>query len=156
MGKNHEQVSVVVSLSQAGQVDLHRTLGQLEQAAEIATGLPPRDVYMGGPPVDNVAIDNEGASTLRHLAALSALTGLALAYWCMRQWGLTILICTTAIYSAAIALALVYFTGSMMDAIMYSMPPVVYTAALSGAIHIINYYRSTVAETGFAGATGRA
>jgi hypothetical protein len=156
VGKDHEQVSVVVSLSAAGQVDLHRTLAELEKAAELATGLPLHDIYMGGPPVDNVAIDDEGSSTLRHLAALSALTGVVLAYWCMRQLGLTFLICATAVYSAALALAAVYFTGSAMDAIMYSMPAVVYTAALSGAIHIINYYRSTVAETARAGAPGRA
>ncbi|HVU89818.1 MAG TPA: MMPL family transporter [Pirellulales bacterium] len=156
VGKDHRQVSAVVSLSPKGQVDLHDTLAQLEKAAEMATGLSARDIYMGGPPVDNVAIDDESAGTLRYLAGLSALTGLGLAYWCMRQWGLTVLICTAAVYSALVALAMVYFTGNMMDAIMYSMPPVVYTAALSGAIHIINYYRATVGEGGRAGAAGRA
>ena len=121
----------------------------------MATGLSPHDIYMGGPPVDNVAIDDESAGTLHYLAGLSALSGLAFAYWCMRQWGLTVLICTTAVYGV-VALAMVYFTGNMMDAIMYSMPPVVYTAALSGAIHIINYYRATMAESGRSGAAGRA
>jgi len=156
VGRDQRQVSAVVALSPAGQADLHFTLAELHRAAEMATGLPKHDIYMGGPPVDNVAIDVEGSNTLRHLAVLSALVGLALSYWCMRQWSLTILICTAAVYSAAIALALVYFTGHMMDAILYSMPPVVYTAALSGSIHIINYYRNAVSEQGLAGAPGRA
>ncbi len=59
MGQDHRQVSAVVSLSPAGQIDLHYTIEQLERAAEMATGLGPRDIYMGGPPVDNVAIDDE-------------------------------------------------------------------------------------------------
>ncbi|MES1213096.1 MAG: MMPL family transporter [Singulisphaera sp.] len=156
VGKDHRQVSAVVSLSQAGQQNLHYTLAQLEKAAEIATGFAPHEIYMGGPPVDNVAIDNEGSSTLRQLAVLSAMVGVALAYWCMRQLSLTILICAAAVYSAAIALSLVYYTGSMMDAILYSMPAVVYTSALSGAIHIINYYRNVVSEHGLQGAPERA
>ncbi|MBI2823762.1 MAG: MMPL family transporter [Planctomycetia bacterium] len=155
VGKD-EQTSAVVALTPKGQEDPHRSIEELTRAAELATGLSPEEIYMGGPPVDNVAIDNEGKKTLRYLATLSALLGLGLAYWCMRQWYLTILVFACAIYSAAIALALVHFTGNTMDAILYSMPPVVYTASLSGAIHIINYYRNTVHETGLQGAPGRA
>ncbi|MBI2825368.1 MAG: MMPL family transporter [Planctomycetia bacterium] len=150
-----DQVSAVVALTPKGQADPHRSIAELAKAAIEATGLPREEIYMGGPPVDNVAIDDEGQKTLRYLASLSALLGLGLAYWCMRQVYLTILIFSCAVYSACLALALVYFTGNTMDAILYSMPPVVYTAALSGAIHIINYYRNTVYETGLKGAPGR-
>ena len=145
----------VVSLSPKGQNKLHHTLGELYRAAEMASGLPEDEIYMGGPPVDNVAIDNEGQRTLRQLAIMSAVVGLGLSYWCMRQVYLTVLIIVCAVYSAAIALALVYFTGSSMDAILYTMPAVVYTASLSGSIHIINYYRNTVYEGGREGAPGR-
>ena len=154
VGKDHKQTSAVVSLSPKGQNKLHHTLGELYRAAEMASGLPEDEIYMGGPPVDNVAIDNEGQRTLRQLAIMSAVVGLGLSYWCMRQVYLTVLIIVCAVYSAAIALALVYFTGSSMDAILYTMPAVVYTASLSGSIHIINYYRNTVYEGG-RGAPGR-
>ena len=110
--------------------------------------MPHGEIYMGGPPVDNVAIDLEGQKTLRQLAFFSALMGLGLSYWCMRQLYLTVLIIACAVYSAAISLSLVYFMGSSMDAILYTMPPVVYTASLSGAIHIINYYRNAVHDGG--------
>ncbi len=156
IGKNGKQTSAVVSLTPHAQDNLHYTLDELYRAAELATGLPHNEIYMGGPPVDNVAIDLEGQKTLRQLALFSALVGLGLSYWCMRQLYLTALIIACAIYSAAIALSAVYFTGSTMDAILYSMPPVVYTASLSGAIHIINYYRNAVHEGGLAGAPGRA
>ncbi len=155
IGKNGEQTSAVVSLTPHAQDNLHYTLDELYRAAELATGLPHDQIYMGGPPVDNVAIDREGQKTLRQSALFSALVGLGLSYWCMRQLYLTALIIACAIYSAGIALAAVYFTGSTMDAILYSMPPVVYTASLSGAIHIINYYRNAVHEGGLAGARAR-
>jgi predicted RND superfamily exporter protein len=156
IGRDGKQTSAVVSLSKQGQDDLHHTVAELYRAAQLAAGLPESEIYLGGPPVDNVAIDLEGQKTLRKLALFSALVGLGLSYWCMRQFYLTTLIIFCAVYSATIALAAVYYTGSTMDAILYSMPPVVYTASLSGAIHIINYYRNTVYETGRAGAPGRA
>ncbi len=157
IGTDQQQTSAIVSLSQAGQDDLHRTLRVLYQTAEQATGLDRRQIHLGGPPVDNVAIDEEGQKTLRVLVGLSALVGLLLAWWFMRALGLTAIIFCAGVYSAALCLALVYYTGGKMDAVVYSMPPVVFTMALSGAIHIINYYRNVVAETGLdAGATGRA
>ncbi|HVU89923.1 MAG TPA: MMPL family transporter [Pirellulales bacterium] len=156
VGKDGKQTSAVVSLTQHAQDKLHYTLDELYRAAELATGLPRSEIYMGGPPVDNVAIDLEGQKTLRQLALFSALVGLGLSYWCMRQMYLTVLIIACAVYSAVISLSLVYFTGSSMDAILYTMPPVVYTASLSGAIHIINYYRNAVHDGGLAGAAERA
>ena len=155
VGKDRKQTSAVVSLSPKGQNHLHYTLGELYRAAEFASGLPEDEIYMGGPPVDNVAIDNEGQRTLRQLAIMSAVVGIGLSYWCMRQVYLTLLIIVCAVYSAGIALALVYFTGSTMDAILYTMPAVVYTASLSGSIHIVNYYRNVVYESGHEGAPGR-
>lgn len=156
VGKDGIKTSVVVSLTQKAQQNLHHTLDELYRAAELATDLPHEQIYLGGPPVDNVAIDLEGQKTLRQLALFSALVGLGLSYWCMRQLYLTGLIIACAVYSAVLALSAVYFTGNTMDAILYSMPPVVYTASLSGAIHILNYYRGTVQELGVEGAPGRA
>jgi uncharacterized protein len=157
VGNDLKQSCAIVSLSRAGQDDLHRTLAVLYAAAEEATGLPRRQIHMGGPPVDNVAIDDEGQKTLRVLIVISGLVGLCLSWTCMRSFKLTALVFCAGVYSAALSLALVYYTGGKMDAVVYSMPPVVFTAALSGAIHIINYYRNVVLETGRdAGAAGRA
>ena len=47
----------------------------------------------------------------------------------------------TALYAGAISLSLVYYSGSAMNAILLTMPAVVYVAGISGAIHFANYYR---------------
>jgi hypothetical protein len=52
--------------------------GALLRLVEMA-GIPSDSVRMGGPPVDNVAIDEEGERTLIRLAGLSGLLGLGLA-----------------------------------------------------------------------------
>ena len=43
-----------------------------------------------------------------------------------------------------------------MDAVMMSMPALVYVLGISGAIHFVNYYRDVRAETGPIGTVERA
>ena len=57
---------------------------------------------------------------------------------------------------AAAALASIWFTGEKTDAVVLSMPALVYVLAISGAVHLINYYRDAAEEGGLDGATDRA
>ncbi len=75
-----------------------------------------------------------------------------------------------AVISAGASLAIVYYYGVVwerwlmgmdrphlgtVDAILLSMPAVVYVLGLSGAIHLVNYYRDERDERGLAGAVER-
>ena len=113
-------------------------------------------VILGGPPVDNVAITHEGEQTLTRLIGLCGFIGLALAWLCFRDFRLTMFVFWLAIISAGIALASVSFTGGTCDAILLSMPALVYVLAMSGAIHLINYYHDAVREHGLDMAPERA
>ncbi|MDR1477387.1 MAG: MMPL family transporter [Planctomycetaceae bacterium] len=113
-------------------------------------------IIMGGPPVDNVAVGIEGERTLYRLAGVCAVMGLVIALVCLGSLRVTMFVFFTAILSAGISLALVWATGSRCDAIMLSMPALVYVLAISGAIHIINYYRDVIREHGISGAAERA
>ncbi|MDR3110078.1 MAG: MMPL family transporter [Planctomycetaceae bacterium] len=120
-----------------------------------------REVYMdgvilGGPPVDNVAIDYEGQRTLVRLAGICAVMGFVISYLCLRSLRLTCFVFWASILSAGLAMALVTFTGSRCDAILLSMPALVYVLTLSSAIHIINYYHDVIREQGLSGAAEKA
>ncbi|QDU57619.1 MMPL family transporter [Aeoliella mucimassa] len=149
----------------------------MRKAIEHVVGIVTNDMkieherlHIGGPPVDNVAIDVEGERTLKTLAGLSGLVGLVLAYLCFRNLRLTGMVLFVAIVSAGASLAMVYYYGAVevlgfgadtprlgkIDAILMSMPAVVYVLALSGAIHLVNYYRDAVHEHGRRGAVERA
>ncbi len=123
----------------------------LEQA-----GVTADELRMGGPPVDNVAIDEEGERTLIRLAGLSGLLGLGLAWWSLRSVLLTCIVFASGVLSAAASLGLVWLTGETLDAILMSMPSLVYVLAISGAVHLINYYRDAVRSGGLEGSAERA
>ena len=109
---------------------------------------PGEGIRMGGSPVDNVAIDVEGERTLMRLASLSALVGLGISMACFRSWRLTLMVFWIAILAAGIGMATVFWTGSSVDAVMLSMPSLVYVLAISGAVHIVNYYHDAIRESG--------
>lgn len=119
-------------------------------------GISADEVRLGGPPVDNVAIDEEGERTLLKLALLSGAFGLGLTWWSLRSLRMTVIVFSCGILSAAMSLASVYLFGSSMDAILMSMPAMIYVFTVSGAIHYINYYREAIYDGGFQGAVYRA
>ncbi len=164
-GPDGQQTALLLTLSDAGQRDLKRAIGRpvlgrpRGRLLEVATGqvgIPADDLKLGGPPVDNVAIDEEGTITLARLVGFCAMVGLGLAMVCFRSVKITLMIFFVGGVSAVASLGMVWWTGGTLDAIVMSMPSLVYVLGLSGAVHIVNYYRDAVEEQGVAGAAGRA
>ena len=121
---------------------------------EAIAGMPP--LRMGGPPVDNMAIDEEGSVTLVRLVGYSVLLGIVLSYLCFGSIKITIMVFVVGGSAAMLSMAMVWWTAGRVDAILMSMPSLVYVLGLSGAIHVINYYRDEVRARGQSGAAGRA
>ncbi len=133
----------------------HEAVEQVYVAGE-ETGIPRSIMHLGGPPVDNVAIDVEGERSLMMLASTCGILGLILSWWSLRSVRLTAIVCSTAVLSAGASLALVWLSGATMNAILMTMPALVFVAAISGAIHLANYYRDAVENGGISGAADRA
>ncbi len=111
---------------------------------------------LGGPPVDNAAIDEEGQITLVRLLGLSLAVGLGLSWLCFRSINITIMVFLVGGFSAIVSVGIIYWTGSQLDAVLMSMPSLVYVLGISGAVHVVNYYRESVGEHGMATAPDRA
>ncbi len=175
------QTCIMVTLSHQGTADLRRVIGRgllgkprgklVTMAADSGVRPPSKPpmmplakhelaagkvLRMGGPPVDNVAIDEEGQITLVRLIGFSVVLGLGLGYLCFRRVSVTLMIFLVGGISAIASLGIVWWTGSSVDAILMSMPSLVYVLGLSGAVHIVNYYREAAREHGLEGATRRA
>ncbi len=138
------------------QILMGREDGILYQLAVKECAISRPSIHMGGPPVDNVAIDDEGEITLMRLVGLSALVGLCLSYYCFRSKRVTLMVFCCGVYGAAASLAIVFFTRGTVDAVLMSMPSVIYVLGISGAIHLVNYYMDAVRESGQEGAAGKA
>lgn len=163
-GPDGKQTCMLITLSHSGTVNHHRVIGRgmlgrprgrlFELAQE--SGISFENLKLGGPPVDNVSIDEEGTITLVRLVSLCAILGLGLAYMCFRSVSATLIVFFIGGMSAVASIAFVGWFGCSIDAILMSMPSLVYVLGISGAVHIMNYYREAVEEHGHAGAPEKA
>lgn len=158
IGKDGKLTSAVITFTPHGsdQGQLRKAVNVIRRLATEECGVNSDALHMGGPPVDNVALDEAGEASLFRLAGLAAAVGLFIAWWCLRIPKLIFLVFSTGIYSAMLSLAIVYYTGTNMNAILLTMPTLVYVAAISGAIHLTNYYREAIEHDGVRYAAGSA
>ncbi|HEV7283011.1 MAG TPA: MMPL family transporter [Pirellulaceae bacterium] len=169
LGDDGRQTALVVTLTEEALNDfrkaigrgnekwraLHHPQGALFDAID-QVGIDKASVHVGGPPVDNVAIDEEGEKTLIRLMGLSTLLGLILAWRALKSVKLTIMVFCCGILSAAASLAVIWMWGDTTDAVVLAMPSLIYVLAISGAIHILNYYKEAIEDGGMRGAAYRA
>ncbi len=163
-------VAYLAGSGKASNKDMRNVVDYVKKVAIEECGVPEPELRMGGPTCDNVAIDRAGSGSLSRLALLSGVVGLAISYWCFRNIPLTAMVVAVGAISAVTSLAIVFYYGVIevliggydyqkygkMDAVLMSMPAVVYVLGLSGAIHLVNYYRDARIKHGLKGAVERA
>ncbi|MCA9192499.1 MAG: MMPL family transporter [Planctomycetales bacterium] len=172
------QTCVVITLTEVARRNLQRVIGRgmmgqpfgrvFQISQECGVQPPPRPttapppfswfaknlaatepvLHIGGPPVDNVAIDEEGTITLVRLIGYSIALGLGLSLLCLRSIKLMTMVFFVGGVSAMTSLSLVWWSNASVDAILLTMPSLVYVLGMSGAVHIVNYYRDAVIEQG--------
>ncbi len=168
IGPDGRQTVIMANLTEVASGNLRAAIGRPAQRfgfishqpspffqALTNAGITEDEVRLGGPPVDNNAIDEEGENSLVKLAGLAGLLGVSLAYYSLRSIRMTIVVFMCGVLSAALSLAIVYWSGTSMDAILMSMPALIYVLAVSGAVHVTNYYKQAVIHHGFDGAVER-
>jgi predicted RND superfamily exporter protein len=155
IGPDGKQTCAVVTLSEDSRLKLRFALQEI-RAAAVDIGLPAQDVHLGGPAVVNDAINASSTQSLVRLAGLAGLVGVVIAWLCFREIRLTLIVFIVAGYSAALSLAFVPLCGVPLNAILITMVPLVYVAAMSGAIHLSNYYRESLRRVGPQAAIGDA
>lgn len=176
------QTCVVITLTDAARRNLRQVIGRglmghtqgrvFQLASESGVAPPPKPttipppfswlvvqpvvseptIHVGGPPVDNVAIDEEGTITLVRLIGYSIVLGLGLSLACLRSFKLMMIVFFVGGVSAVFSLGAVWWANSSVDAILLTMPSLVYVLGMSGAIHIVNYYRDIADAQGQKGA----
>ena len=142
------QTCLVMTLSDAARANLHGAIDTIKNVAVEECGIPEETIHMGGPPVDNVSIDRAGQTSVTLLFGLSLVVGFFVSWWSLKSKMLVGLVLASGVYSMFASLAIVWYSGYPVDAILLTMPSLVYVATTSGAIHLANYYRDQLAETG--------
>ncbi len=173
LGNDSRPTCMAVYFSDVAMATPRTTRAAIDHIVHVAhtqCGIDPATIHMGGAPVDNAAIDAEGQRTLLRLAPLVAIVAVVLIYWRLGSARLTAIVLTIGAVAAGLSLALVYYAGAfevlslgraapwwgVLDALVLSMPAVVFLIAVSSALHFVQDYLKTRDEHGVEGAAERA
>ncbi len=126
--------------------DRKKLVAQFYQIAKDTIGLERDELHLGGPTVDGAAIDIESKRSLDMFLWLSLLTVTFIAWFRLRDIKLTGLVMGTACLCAATAMASLYYSGGQMNLTMVMLPTLIFVLGVSGAIHMVNYYRKAAAQ----------
>ncbi len=152
VGPDGKSTCAVITLSELGDTDRCKTLDALTDIAVQRCGLNRDGLRLGGDTVFNAAIDTESRQAVRKWIGLSILVALAVAWSCLRRARLMVMIFVVSVYGAGVATAVIYYTGGRMNLAMVMVPVLIYVLTLSASVHLCNYYRDVLRESGPAGA----
>lgn len=143
VGDDGKTTCAVALVSLAGIYNREAAVEQVFDTAE-SMGLDRSAIWVGGPTVDSVAIDQATRARFALLLALASLWGLIAAWCSLKDIRLVTIVFLVAGWAWGASLSLVYLAGTNMDAVLMMMPVLVYVLCISGAVHLTNYYREAL------------
>jgi len=140
LGPDGRTTSVVVALTPAGLAKREELVERMRSAACDLCGVDRADLHLAGPAMDGLTVDLAGRDSLRRLLPPSAILMLVVCWMCLRSFRATLLVFGIALFGQAATLALMHYSGEPMNAVLIVLPPFVQVVAITGGIHLVNYY----------------
>lgn len=145
---------VLVRFPRGNDVAAAELIGVVKRSA-VSAGVPEESLLLGGSCVTSEALNREVVRSvwdadapiyLKSVFGLSALTGVVLTLFLLRDVLLSGVVVFAAYATSLIATSLVPWTGREMNMVLVVMPSLVLVLTLSAAIHVANYWRHAIAR----------
>ncbi len=136
-----EAALLLIELSGAEQDQYAHVIQAVTDTAEKVLRLPRADLRLGGGVYEAVMVDQASDRSLKRFVIPSSLAALLVAWLCIRNLSLTMVILIIAAYCQLSGVALIYFLGGQLTAVLIVLPTLVFMLAVSAGVHLVNYYR---------------
>ena len=156
VGDDEQTTCMVLLLTKAGWTHRHFLLEHIYQCAADVGDLDREAVHIGGSTADSVAVDTASQAGLTPMMLLCYAVGCVLMSLMFRSVVMTATVFVTALYCQQLSMALVDSSGGHMDSVMLMLPSLLYVLSISAGVHLANYYRDAVEESGLADAPRQA
>jgi predicted RND superfamily exporter protein len=139
VGPDSDQTCVVVGFTAAGRDDRRRAVAWLRDMAHDTAGVPPADLHLAGPVVDDVAVDAASDESLRFYGPPAAAIVFALTWLALKSFRYAVVVFVLSLGCVGLAFASVGLWGDRMNPVLIVMPLLVLTLGVAGGIHLVNY-----------------
>lgn len=152
ISKDFTQGCLIAFMSDAGRRDTHAAINALRRAVGEATELSPDKIHIAGASLDSVVIDETTKHSQTRLMPLFLGVCILILYFLLRSARAVFLIFMVAIFNEELSAALIYYAGANTDSISLLSASLMYVLTISGALHLLNYYRDDMQRHGQEGA----
>lgn len=146
IGPDQSQTALVISFADPGLERRRVLIPMIRQMVATVTDRDASNVAVVGGPFDGAVVDAESIRTIERFSPISAVVAAVLCLLCLRSFPLTAVIVAIAVIGEGLVLAVVYYTGVPMNAVLIVLPPLVFVLTVSAGIHLSNYYLDIVHE----------
>jgi len=146
IGEDGKQTCVVAVVSPQGQENRAAAIEYAYQAANQVDGLTREDLIVAGTTLDGVAIDKASKGSLAALNLGSFAVCILIMAISFRSARATIIVFVLAIFCEQLSMAIMYFSGQEMDSVLTLASNLTYVLSISSGVHLMNYYRESLAE----------
>ncbi|NQT13778.1 MAG: MMPL family transporter [Planctomycetes bacterium] len=147
LGPDGQTSCLILTLSDHGAENRGHSIAAIRSAADRVEGLDSEMLRLGGPAVELWAITYESVRSPVILWFIAIVFIAIVSCILLRSLLLSALVVGIAVLNGAFSVAIVYFTGNGMNAVLMPMPTLVMVLSVSCSVHVVNYYREA-AHTG--------
>ncbi|MFM8582969.1 MAG: MMPL family transporter, partial [Planctomycetaceae bacterium] len=140
LGPDGVSTCVVVVFEPRALPDRARWITLIRATATRHCDVPAEELHLAGPVLDGLEVDCESQASLDRFALPSALAVLGMCLLFLPTWRAAAVVFLLSVFCELATLALVHYCGDSLNALLIVLPPLIQTAAVSGGIHLVNYY----------------
>jgi uncharacterized protein len=140
VGPDGQTTVAVVTFTPAGLRDRREVVALIRRGLAESCHAPPAQQHFAGPVIDGLSVDEASNDSLNRFAVPSALVVFLVCWSWLRWLPGALLVTGVSLYCEAATLALIYWCGGEMTALLIVLPPLMQVVTASGGIHLINYY----------------
>jgi predicted RND superfamily exporter protein len=144
IGPDQTTTAIVAVLTPAAAVERDATIATLKRLASEVCDVPGEEIRLGGPAVTAWAITRQSQLGLAWMILASVVLSMTLAWIALGSFRLAGIVFTGASYCQGWSVALIYYAGGQMNAVLVMLPCLVQVLAVSASVHWIGYYREAL------------
>ncbi len=140
IGKDGRLTSVIVTLNSAGLALRAKLVPRICEVVAEVCGTQVDDLKLAGPVIDGLTVDESSHRSLTRFALPSTIVILVICLLSLKSVTAALVVFLTACFCQGLILAVIYYSGERLSALLIILPPLVQVLAVSGGIHLMNYY----------------
>lgn len=140
IGRDGLQTCVICTLNSEGLVARAALVKEIRRVIQETCQVADGDLHLAGPVIDGLTVDEASHRSLTKFAAPSAIVILLICLWSLKSFVAAGVVFVTALLCQGAILAIIYYTGERLSALLIILPPLVQVLTVSGGIHLMNYY----------------